>query len=106
MAWVQEDPVVCYIYPCFSIIKQYKKIKEDGWVQEDPVVSYFYPCFGIIKQYKKIKEDGWVQEDPVAAGTSRGLSHPQGPLHRPCQGINCSHALFERALFKPLINNK
>jgi hypothetical protein len=47
--WVQEDPVVCYFYPCFSIIKEYKKIKEDGWVQEDPVVCYFYPCLSIIK---------------------------------------------------------
>ncbi len=75
------------LLPCFSIVKKYKKIKEDGWVQEDPVCVIFTP-FSIITQYKKkLKEDGWVQEDPVAAGASRGLPHPQGPLHSPRQGI-------------------
>ncbi len=48
-----------------------------------------------------MKEDGWIQEDPFAAGASRSLPHPQGPLHRTRQGINCSHALFERTLSNP-----
>jgi hypothetical protein len=58
-------------------------------------------CFGIIKQPKKIKEDGWVQEDPVAAGAPGGLPHPQGPLHRPRQGINSSHFVVEKTLSYP-----